>query len=246
MNNILLSEYNIYNQDLKSLPERKLLITTINAYSYNLSKRDEYFAESLAKSDVLIPDGISIVWAVRLLTGKKLRKIAGADLFFYELNRLNATGGSCFFLGSSESTLQQIADRIRTEFPNIHAGSYSPPYKSVFNAEDNALMVQSVNTFNPEVLFIGMTAPKQEKWAYEHLAALNTGHICCIGAVFDFFAGTVSRAPRWMIGLGLEWFYRLIREPSRMWRRYLIGNSRFIWLVIMEKFGRIKIFRNAF
>ena len=81
-----------------------------------------------------------------------------------------------------------------------------------------------------------MTAPKQEKWAYEHLSDLDARHICCIGAVFDFYAGTVSRAPGWMIAMGLEWFYRLIKEPSRMWRRYLIGNSKFIWLVIKEKF----------
>ena len=97
-------------------------------------------------------------------------------------------------------------------------------------------MIQAVNEIEPDVLFIGMTAPKQEKWAYHHFKALNTGHVCCIWAVFDFYAGTVNRAPQWMIKLGLEWFYRLVREPKRMWRRYLIGNVKFILLVVKEKF----------
>jgi N-acetylglucosaminyldiphosphoundecaprenol N-acetyl-beta-D-mannosaminyltransferase len=240
MINFPLSGFEIFNGDLKNLPDQKLLITTINAHSYNIIQQDDYFAASLAKSDVLLPDGVSVVGAVRLLTGKRLNKIAGADLFFYEMNRLNARNGSCFFLGSSEKTLKLILDRAASEFPNVRIGTHSPPYKPEFMPEENAVMVASVNDFKADVLFVGMTAPKQEKWAYEHLGVLNTGHICCIGAVFDFYAGTVNRAPRWMIKMGLEWFYRLVKEPSRMWRRYLIGNSKFVWLIIKEKFRSAK------
>ena len=101
-------------------------------------------------------------------------------------------------------------------------------------------MINAVNDFNPDVLLIGMTQPKQEKWDSQHFNELKVGHICCIGAVFDFYAGTINRAPKWMIYLGLEWFYRLLKEPRRMWRRYLLGNSKFIWLVIKEKFTRGK------
>ena len=96
-------------------------------------------------------------------------------------------------------------------------------------------MIDAVNRVEPDVLFIGMTAPKQEKWAFKYYQMLNAGHICCIGAVFDFYAGTVKRAPEWMISLGMEWFYRLIREPRRMWRRYLIGNIKFIGYILREK-----------
>jgi N-acetylglucosaminyldiphosphoundecaprenol N-acetyl-beta-D-mannosaminyltransferase len=236
MSNYLLTDFNLFDKELNSIPDRKLLITTLNAHSYNNTRQDDFYAESLAKSDILLPDGVSVVWAVRLLTGKKLHKIAGADLFFFEMNRLNKIGGSCFFLGSSENTLARIISRSASEFPNVRIGKYSPPYKPVFTSEDNAIMVESVNVFHPDVLFVGMTAPKQEKWAYEHLESLKAGHICCIGAVFDFYAGTVSRAPQWMINMGLEWFYRLVKEPSRMWRRYLIGNSKFIGYVIKEIF----------
>jgi N-acetylglucosaminyldiphosphoundecaprenol N-acetyl-beta-D-mannosaminyltransferase len=236
MSTYLLSDFDLFDRELNNIPDGRLLITTLNAHSYNITRQDEYYAESLAKSDILLPDGISVVWAVRLLTGKRLHKIAGADLFFFEMNRLNKNGGSCFFLGSSENTLNLIINRSSSEFPNVRIGKYSPPYKPVFTSEENKIMIESVNAFNPDVLFVGMTAPKQEKWAYEHLESLKTGHICCIGAVFDFYAGTISRAPGWMITMGLEWFYRLVKEPSRMWRRYLIGNSKFVWSVFKEMF----------
>jgi N-acetylglucosaminyldiphosphoundecaprenol N-acetyl-beta-D-mannosaminyltransferase len=235
MTKIRLADFELFKGELSSLPADKLLITTLNAHSYNMTHQDELFADSLKRSDVLIPDGVSVVWALRWLTGRKLHKIAGADLFFYEMKRLDQSGGSCFFLGSSEGTLEKIALRAAREYPNVKVGKYSPPYKAVFDSEDNCRMIETVNSFKPDVLFVGMTAPKQEKWAFEQKEKLSCGHICCIGAVFDFYAGTVSRAPSWMINLGLEWLYRLIREPSRMWRRYLIGNSRFIGHVFREK-----------
>lgn len=104
-------------------------------------------------------------------------------------------------------------------------------------------MIAAINSVQPSALFIGMTAPKQEKWAHEHFAALQVGHVCCIGAVFDFYAGEVSRAPQVFIILGLEWLYRLLSEPRRMWRRYLIGNVKFVWHVAGEWLanGKIKV-----
>jgi len=240
----MLNSFQIYNQSLNQLStQNKLLISTINAHSYNMSCVDEVFYQALLKSDVLIPDGISVVWAMRWLTGQKLKKIAGADLFFYELNHLQLVGGKCFFLGSTESILKNIKERMAKEFPNISVQTYSPPFKPEFNIEDNLAMLKEINSFQPDVLMVGMTAPKQEKWAYQHYHQLNVGHICCIGAVFDFYGGTVNRAPKWMIDLGLEWFYRLIKEPKRMWRRYLIGNLIFIWYMIHEKLKLIHILR---
>jgi N-acetylglucosaminyldiphosphoundecaprenol N-acetyl-beta-D-mannosaminyltransferase len=232
----LLAKYTLFNSPLSLLRSEKALIVTINAHCFNLTKSDRFYQEALLNSDILIPDGISIVWAVRWLTGQKIKKIAGADLFFYELKRLQQTGGKCFFLGSTESTLKHIYERIAWEYPNIKVQTYSPPYKPVFSDEDNAEMLKVINKFQPNVLMVGMTAPKQEKWAYQHFNQLNTGHICCIGAVFDFYAGTIGRAPDWMIKIGLEWFYRLIKEPRRMWHRYLVGNIRFIGYIIQEKF----------
>jgi N-acetylglucosaminyldiphosphoundecaprenol N-acetyl-beta-D-mannosaminyltransferase len=237
MSKALLSGFDIFTGDLNDLADDKLIINTINAHSFNITQDDNVFAAALRKSDVLIPDGISVVWAIRFLTGRRMKKIAGADLFFYELSKLSRSGGSCFFLGSSDATLQKIAERAAAEYPGIKVGKYSPPYKPEFSEEDNRKMIEAVNAFKPDVVFVGMTAPKQEKWAYLHKDSLDTKHICCIGAVFDFYAGTITRAPDWMIRMGLEWFYRLIREPSRMWKRYLIGNTKFIWLILKEKSG---------
>lgn len=233
----MLKNFYIYNKPLLLLKKSKVLITTINAHCYNISLTDNYYQESLLNSDVLIPDGISIVFALRWLTGKKIKKIAGADLFYYELDRLNQICGKCFFLGSNAETLIKIKSKIHRDYPKVKVQTYSPPYKPEFSNDDNFKMLEAINSFQPDVLMIGMTAPKQEKWAYQHFNQLQVGHICCIGAVFDFYAGTVNRAPQWMIKMGLEWFYRLIKEPRRMWRRYLAGNILFIWYVIKEKWN---------
>jgi N-acetylglucosaminyldiphosphoundecaprenol N-acetyl-beta-D-mannosaminyltransferase len=233
-----LSEADLFKDTVYSLQIDKLLINTFNAYSYNIAQTDALFRQALLKSDVLIPDGISMVWAIRWLKGEKIKKIAGADMFFYEIERLQKSGGKCFFLGSTETTLKKIKDRAAREYPKVKVQYFCPPFKPAFTVEDNLAMLEAINAFQPDVLFVGMTAPKQEKWAYQHFKQIEAGHVCCIGAVFDFYAATIKRAPKWMINLGLEWLYRLIREPRRMWRRYLIGNTKFIWFVLKEKYGR--------
>ena len=132
-------------------------------------------------------------------------------------------------MGSSESVLAKIRERCAKEYPNMVVETYSPPYKPVFSAEENEAIINAINQADPDLLWIGLTAPKQEKWAYEHWPELNIRcHCGTVGAVFDFYAGTVKRAPVWMQNAGLEWFYRLVREPARMWRRYIIGNVKFI------------------
>ena len=232
----MLHKFELFNGSLQEITPSKKLITTLNAHSFNTVKRDPVFSEALQSSDMLLPDGISMVLAIRLLQGKKIKKIAGDDLFNYEMQRVHKKGGKCFFLGSSETTLELIEERAKREFPGLQVHSYSPPYKPKFTDEESRVMIDAVNEVEPDVLFVGMTAPKQEKWAFQHFDRLKAGHICCIGAVFDFYAGTVQRAPEWMIGAGMEWFYRLIREPRRMWRRYLIGNTLFILEILKEKF----------
>jgi N-acetylglucosaminyldiphosphoundecaprenol N-acetyl-beta-D-mannosaminyltransferase len=231
----MLQNYTLFNQPLHTIENSKVLINTINAHSYNTAQKDKDFQNALLQSYVLLPDGISVVWAMRLLTGKKIQKIAGNDLFFYEMQQLNLVGGKCFFLGSSDEILQTIRQRAANEFPNVKVYGYSPPHKPEFSEEETKMMIDAVNAVEPQVLFVGMTAPKQEKWAHKNFDQLMVGHVCCIGAVFDFYAGKVKRAPNWMIQIGMEWSYRLIKEPRRMWRRYLIGNAKFIGYVVMEK-----------
>lgn len=224
-------------KELEALPEGKLLINTINAHSYNTALKDDFFAEALMKGDALIPDGASIVMACRKLKAKSQPKerIAGWDLFTMEMERLNRKGGTCFFMGSSEKVLKLIREKGKTVYPNIRIETYSPPYKPEFSEAENREIIEAINRANPDLLWIGMTAPKQKKWAYRHW---NELHIHChcgtIGAVFDFFAGTMERAPMWWQEHILEWLYRLIKEPKRMWRRDIIGNTLFIRNVMRE------------
>ena len=226
--------------DLANLPEGKLLINTINAFSYNNARKDVLFEEALTKGDVLIPDGISIVRTCHLLKAKSRPKerIAGWDLFTFEMHRLNKKGGKVMFLGSSEKVLGLIQKNAASRYPNLEVVTYSPPYKPQFTVEDDLNMVKAINDADPDLLWIGMTAPKQEKWTYANWDRLNIHcHVGTVGAVFDFFAGTYKRAPEIWQKLGLEWLYRLLAEPRRMWRRYIIGNVEFISLIVRERFG---------
>lgn len=275
--------------ELALLPEGKLLINTINAHSYNTARKDGLFAEALTNGDVLIPDGVSIVKACRWIKAKSQPKerIAGWDLFEFEMNKLEQLGirnkelGICdeesgvnnssldnsqsaladnsrqaslraelktqnsefrspqqtvMFMGSSQKVLDLIVKRAAKVYPHLEVVTYSPPYKPEFSEEDNKAIIDAINAADPDLLWIGMTAPKQEKWTFSHWNELNIHcHVGTIGAVFDFFAGTVERAPVWWQRHGLEWLYRLLKEPKRMWRRYIIGNALFLFNVIFRE-----------
>lgn len=233
--------------ELASLPEGKLLINTINAHSFNTAKKDQLFAEALTNGDVLIPDGVSIVKACKWIKAKSQPKerIAGWDLFSFEMEKLERKSEELrtkseeskivMFMGSSQKVLDLIVKRAAVDYPHLKVVTYSPPYKPEFSDEDNKVIIDAINAANPDLLWIGMTAPKQEKWTYSHWNELNIHcHVGTIGAVFDFFAGTVERAPISWQEHGLEWLYRLIKEPKRMWRRYIIGNSLFLWNMVKE------------
>jgi len=249
---------------LKDIPEGKVLINTINAHSFNVAQKDEEFAKALRAVEgdeeecvkYLIPDGASIVKACRLLKGKSMPKerIAGWDLFSFEMERMNGNVDrndndnenkkvkfnvnvkkKVMFMGSSEGVLAKIKERAAKDYPHLEVVTYSPPYKAVFSIEDNRAIIQAINEAKPDLLWIGMTAPKQEKWTYQHWKELDIHcHVGTIGAVFDFYAGTAKRAPMWWQEHSLEWLYRLIKEPKRMWRRYVIGNPLFLWNIIKE------------
>ena len=234
--------------ELASLPEGKLLINTINAHSYNMARKDSLFAEALTNGDVLLPDGVSIVMACKWIKAKSLPKerIAGWDLFAFEMEKLERESEELrtkseeskivMFMGSSQKVLDLIVKRAAEVYPHLKVVTYSPPYKTEFSDEDNKAIIDAIHAANPDLLWIGMTAPKQEKWTYSHWKELNIHcHVGSIGAVFDFFAGTMKRAPMWWQDHGLEWLYRLLKEPKRMWRRYIIGNALFLWNMVKEK-----------
>jgi len=142
-----------------------------------------------------------------------------------------------FFLGSTVQTLQDINARMHERFLGLEVvGFYSPPFTDEFGDTENTQMVEAVNVAQPDVLWVGMTAPKQEKWIFRNLGRLQVPAICAVGAVFDFFTDRVFRAPRTLQWLGLEWLPRLIQQPRRMWRRNFISNPRFVLRVISDRF----------
>lgn len=235
-------------QELAAIADGKVLINTINAHSFNTAQKDGRFAEALSKGDYLIPDGASIVKACHWLkaTSQPQERIAGWDLFNFEMQQLERKSRQrlpadnqlrVMFMGSSEKVLGLIRKRAAVDFPNLEVVTYSPPYKPSFSDDDDKAIIEAIIKAHPDLLWIGMTAPKQEKWTYAHWGELDIHcHVGTIGAVFDFYAGTAQRAPRWWQEHSLEWLYRLIKEPKRMWRRYVIGNPLFVYNVLKEKY----------
>jgi N-acetylglucosaminyldiphosphoundecaprenol N-acetyl-beta-D-mannosaminyltransferase len=231
--------YQVFGSELSKIKiGNQLVINTLNGHSYNVAKADPEFQYALRQSDILLPDGVSVVFGARVLSGQKIQKIAGYDIFTHLLVSLNQENGSCFFLGASMNTLNLIGERLHKDYPNVKFSSFSPPYRAQFSEQENKMMCEQVNESQPDVLFVGMTAPKQEKWVQDNKERLNAGVICSIGAVFDFYAGTTQRPANWVIKLKLEWLGRLLKEPKRMWRRYLLSTPVFFLDVFKEKMSK--------
>ncbi|MBI2799509.1 MAG: WecB/TagA/CpsF family glycosyltransferase [Gammaproteobacteria bacterium] len=213
-------------------------VACANPHSLMVAASDSKFREALSSADLLLPDGAGILLAARMLGVTLRERVAGMEFFLRLSARLNADcGARYFFLGSEEPVLAAINQRIAGEFPNISvAGSYSPPFISSFTPEDNAEMLRRINESGATVLWVGMTAPKQEKWILENRRQLKVRVIGAIGAVFDFYSGRKGRAPKWLRDLGLEWLPRLIREPIRLARRNFISAPAFLLSVLRQRF----------
>lgn len=230
--------YNVLADDLKNINLKnkdKFIINTINPHSYIVAKRDKFFAEALKKSDLLIPDGSGIVLAAKFINDMKISKVAGADLHEFLLKRVNNTNGKVFYMGSSPTTLKKLKEKVNKNFPNIKVETFSPPFKDSFSQEENNEIINKINNFKPDVLFIGMTAPKQEKWLYNNKDKLEFKIASCIGAVFDFYAGSKKRPSQFWIKMHLEWLSRFFKEPKRLWKRNFVSSPLFILDMIKYK-----------
>ena len=217
-------------------------LACLNPHSYVVSLEDEVFACALKDADWLVPDGIGIVMASRMLGGMIRNRVTGSDIFYGLHQRMNAAGGmSVFFLGASEETLAFIRARMATDYPGIRvAGTYSPPFKPTYSPVDLDKMISAINAAAPDVLWVGMTAPKQEQWIYNNRAKLNVKFVGAIGAVFDFYIGRVKRSHPVFQRLGLEWLPRLLQQPRRLWRRMFVSAPVFVWHVFRQKLGFAK------
>jgi N-acetylglucosaminyldiphosphoundecaprenol N-acetyl-beta-D-mannosaminyltransferase len=205
------------------------LVQTVNANSFVESHHDALFSKALENADILLPDGFSIALATKLFRFKPIlhHRIAGPD-FFNAFNKYaNEKNMTYFFLGSTDEVLNKIKERMNKEFPNIKVHTLSPPMYP-FKSKVNEGIIKKINTAKPNVLWVGMTAPKQEKWTYENRNKLKVPLVASIGAAFDFYAGTRKRAPLVIQKMNLEWLYRFMLEPRRMGKRYINNNIKFI------------------
>jgi N-acetylglucosaminyldiphosphoundecaprenol N-acetyl-beta-D-mannosaminyltransferase len=209
--------YTVFSDDLDTIPlhnSKALVINTISPCSYGIATTDKLFEEALKKSDFLVLDGVYFALASILQKGKNIKKNQGPDVFYFFMDKMNKKGGKVFFLGSSESTLLKIREQAARQYPNITVFTYSPPFKTEFSEEDNMDMVNAINDIKPDLVFVGMTAPKQEKWSIQHRDKLKTSLIISIGNVFDWFAGTQKPIHPFWFKLRLGWLVRIFLRPE--------------------------------
>ena len=216
-----------------------------NPHSLVAARSDHQFLTALRAADILIPDGTGIVVASKIVGGTITRRLTGSDVLKGIAGRWEKeTGRSFFFLGSSNEVLIKMKARMSREYPHVSVcGTYAPPFKEKFSVDENDRMIEAINLARPTALWVGMTAPKQEKWVYEHRSRLKVPFIAAVGAAFDYFAGTKQRASTSLQDAGLEWLPRLLREPRRMWRRNLVSTPVFLYYIFRQKllYGRDSI-----
>jgi N-acetylglucosaminyldiphosphoundecaprenol N-acetyl-beta-D-mannosaminyltransferase len=201
------------------------------------SQRDEALRRIHNRAGLVTPDGVPLVWLSRLNGQHRVEQVCGSDLMLACCERSVVRGYRHFFYGGGEGVAQRLADRLRSRYPGLAvAGTYAPPFRPLSAAEDEAI-IRDVNDASPDIVWVGLSTPKQERWMAAHVGRLRALVLIGVGAAFDFHAGLKKRAPRWMQRSGLEWAFRLGTEPRRLWRRYLRNNPAFIWRVSLQAAG---------
>jgi N-acetylglucosaminyldiphosphoundecaprenol N-acetyl-beta-D-mannosaminyltransferase len=217
------------------------LIMGPNAQLITLAQKDRRFADALHASALNIPDGISVVLASKILGGNISARVTGGDLIESLCLRAARHNLSVFFLGGLPGAAAMTSIQLQRRYPALSvAGAYCPPLGFEHDPMERAHIRQLIIEARPDLLFVALGAPKQEIWMHENCPTLPIGAAMSVGAAFDTQSGLRKRAPRWTHKLGLEWLYRLVHEPRRLWRRYLIGNTHFLYLVLKQRllYGR--------
>ncbi len=220
---------------IKKRQQRYVCVT--NVHSVMESLRNPKLRDILNRSGLSTPDGMPLVWLCRWGGQRRTQRVYGPDLMMSVCESGQAEGYRHFLYGGEPNVLDLLAKRLEREFPSIDvAGSFSPPFRTLTEDEDKEI-VDMINKFRPDVVWVGLGAPKQELWMADHIDRLNCPVLVGVGAAFDFIAGQKSQAPAWMRNNGLEWLFRLIQEPRRLWRRYVILNPLFILSLALHRAG---------
>ena len=211
-------------------------VAAANTHVVALARHDPEFGQALAQFDLVVPDGMPLVWAMNRQGAALTDRVYGPTLM---LHALAQPGVPHFFLGGSEELLGQLTARLRERFPGlIVAGTYAPPFGEWPEGED-ARIFEKIASSGARYIWVGLGCPKQERWIARNKAALPPGVYFGIGAAFAFHAGRVSQAPAWMQRRGLEWLYRFAAEPRRLWRRYVVYNTLFLWYLLTSGHKRL-------
>jgi len=189
------------------------------------------------RAGLVTPDGMPLVWASRLAGQRHVRRVYGPDLMLAACRRSLETGWRHFLYGGAEGVPELLATRLADRFPGLEiTGAFAPPFRPLTDAEDEEI-VQRINAARPDIVWVGLSTPKQERWMASHLGRLEAPVMVGVGAAFDFHAGLKRQAPKWIQGTGLEWLFRLITEPRRLWRRYLRNNPVFLASIALQATG---------
>jgi N-acetylglucosaminyldiphosphoundecaprenol N-acetyl-beta-D-mannosaminyltransferase len=192
------------------------------------------------ESGLTTPDGMPMVWAARMAGAKNTQRVYGPDLMLAVCERAAQRGWGCFLYGATEEVLEQLRSNLSDRYPGLPiVGTHSPPFRALTPEEDEAV-VRQINESGAQIVWVGLSTPKQERWMASHIGRLNASALFGVGAAFDIHAGNLRQAPRWMQRSGLEWLFRLASEPRRLWRRYAVNNPRFV-LAISRRRPRISI-----
>ncbi|MBD2447498.1 WecB/TagA/CpsF family glycosyltransferase [Nostoc sp. FACHB-152] len=213
-------------------------VVTPNAMHILLLQKDAEFHNIYSKSFLVVPDGVSLLWAAKFLKTPLQGRVNGTDLFEKLCAVAAQKGLKVFLLGGRPGAAQKAKEVLEARHPNLAiVGTYCPPYGFESQPEELDFINSQIKAASPDILFVGLGAPKQEKWIAANYLELGVPISVGIGVSFELVANMVRRAPVWMQKTGLEWLFRLIVEPQRLWKRYIVGNPTFIWLVLKQRLG---------
>lgn len=207
-------------------------VTYANPHCLNLSRKDPAYREALRSADVVYADGAGTVWASRALGHPCPERVTASDFLKDFVKRAEGEGVSFFLLGGHPGTAERMAEGLKALAPGLRIAGTQHGFIS--EADDEAVIAR-VNASKPSILLLGMSVPKQEIWLAKHRNRLKVPLLWCVGGAFDFYSGRTRRAPPWVVRIHMEWFYRFLQEPGRMWKRYFIGNFTFISRVYGQK-----------
>jgi N-acetylglucosaminyldiphosphoundecaprenol N-acetyl-beta-D-mannosaminyltransferase len=199
--------------------------------------RDSVFKAILNTADLVVPDGMPLVWVGRFRGKKLARRVYGPELMMTFCRQTTSRGYRHFFFGGAPGLPEKLSETLRAQCPGLQvAGTFSPPFSPV-SSDHDAKIVDMINRSAPDILWVGLSTPKQERWMHQHRDRLDVPVVVGVGAAFDINSGNKKQAPAWMREHGLEWLFRLLQEPRRLWRRYIIYGAEFLFFVSLELAG---------